>query len=292
VSVDYTVSPEAKFPVALQQVLDVYLWITSDDPRVQDTFGFHPNHIIFCGDSAGGNLLTALTFALNDLRKGGHPQVLLPKALICLYTPFNLSLLLTPANILSCCDSMISTGIMLSCFEAYLPQVRGLRTEQTSSTAVSRFSLGWSGFKLFDDEYTAYFVSILDKVCGTLEGWGLTLSSSLTGDRKKKPWYLSQKCDLYAHLEEIENVSVNPYVSPLFYPDMESLSNTSLHLIALHFDPFLDDSVSMAKKWKGPVSMQVLDGLQHGFLNFMPFVGEAKRGSDICVQKLRESLQL
>jgi len=45
-----------------------------------------------------------------------------------------------------------------------------------------------------------------------------------------------------------------------------------LHLIALHFDPFLDDNVAMAKKWKGQVTLDVLDKLQHGFLNFMPFI--------------------
>ena len=61
-------------------------------------------------------------------------------------------------------------------------------------------------------------------------------------------------------------------------------------MIALHFDPFLDDNVSMAKKWQGKVSLDVLDELQHGFLNFMPFVEEAKKANMICIERLREAI--
>lgn len=61
-------------------------------------------------------------------------------------------------------------------------------------------------------------------------------------------------------------------------------------MIGLHFDPFLDDNVSMAKKWKGKVSFDVLDELQHGFLNFMPFVDEAKKANMICIERLREAI--
>jgi len=64
-----------------------------------------------------------------------------------------------------------------------------------------------------------------------------------------------------------------------------------LHLIALHFDPFLDDNVAMAKKWKGQVTLDVLDKLQHGFLNFMPFIGEAKEANDLVLKRMLQSFE-
>jgi acetyl esterase len=67
-SIGYSVSPEAKFPTALQEVMDTYLYLTSGDPAILLMLGFHPKRITLCGDSAGATLLTALTMALNDIR--------------------------------------------------------------------------------------------------------------------------------------------------------------------------------------------------------------------------------
>ena len=88
----------------------------------------------------------------------------------------------------------------------------------------------------------------------------------------------------------MKEITINPYISPLLYDDFDSLKYVNLYLIALHFDPFLDDNVSMAKKWKGKVSLDVLDELQHGFLNFMPFVEEAKKANVICIERLKEAI--
>lgn len=126
-SVDYSVAPESKFPVALQQLLDVYLWILSNDQEVEDILGFHPKEIVLAGDSAGGNLTMALLHVIADLNEQlqaqNKPCLLKPKAILNLYSPYNLTLRITPSMILASCDSMISAGVMLSCFEAYLPLV-------------------------------------------------------------------------------------------------------------------------------------------------------------------------
>lgn len=53
----------------LQDLLDVYLFLISGDPKVIELIGFHPENIILTGDSAGGNLSPALAFVLNDMRK-------------------------------------------------------------------------------------------------------------------------------------------------------------------------------------------------------------------------------
>ena len=66
---DYSKAPEKPYPAALQDILDVYLFMTSGDPKVEEILGFHPNNIVMSGDSSGGNLSPSATFVLNEIRK-------------------------------------------------------------------------------------------------------------------------------------------------------------------------------------------------------------------------------
>lgn len=62
---------------------------------------------------------------------------------------------------------------------------------------------------------------------------------------------MTDKEDLIQKMEQISAVTCKRYLCPLDYEDFDSLSNVSLHLIISHFDPFLDQNVTMAKRWKG-----------------------------------------
>ncbi|MFK7826319.1 MAG: alpha/beta hydrolase fold domain-containing protein [Oligoflexales bacterium] len=55
-AIDYALAPESPFPAALYEGLDVYQWLMLHRSGL---LGFS-SPIIFCGDSAGGNLVTAL----------------------------------------------------------------------------------------------------------------------------------------------------------------------------------------------------------------------------------------
>lgn len=126
------------FTVALQQLIDVYLFVSSNkDKEIRECLGFKPEEFILAGDSAGGNLSMAALLVLNDINKQIRSlnesnkqtksdllnQIIMPKSILNLYAPYNLTLNISPSMILSSCDSMISAGVMLSCFEAYLPLV-------------------------------------------------------------------------------------------------------------------------------------------------------------------------
>lgn len=78
---EYSLSPEATFPVALKQALDAYLWLT--DPNGGGTLfnectvwhpmlilcsGVSPLNVILGGDSAGGNLVASLLMLLRQMR--------------------------------------------------------------------------------------------------------------------------------------------------------------------------------------------------------------------------------
>lgn len=56
ISVEYRLAPEFKFPIPLHDCHDAYLWVKKEQKRLQ-----HNGLIFVAGDSAGGNLASALT---------------------------------------------------------------------------------------------------------------------------------------------------------------------------------------------------------------------------------------
>jgi acetyl esterase len=60
--VDYALSPEAKFPVALEQVVAAVRWLHRDGAA----FGVDGSRLALGGDSAGGNLTVAACLKLRD----------------------------------------------------------------------------------------------------------------------------------------------------------------------------------------------------------------------------------
>jgi acetyl esterase len=80
VGVDYALSPEARFPVALEQVVAVVRWL-----RVHGAgLGIDASRIALGGDSAGGNLSICAALALRD---AGHADFV--KALLLIYPAFD-----------------------------------------------------------------------------------------------------------------------------------------------------------------------------------------------------------
>lgn len=58
ISIDYRLSPEYSFPSALNDCWQVYYWLVLNS---ESYLGIKPNRIVLVGDSAGGNLVAALT---------------------------------------------------------------------------------------------------------------------------------------------------------------------------------------------------------------------------------------
>jgi acetyl esterase len=80
VGVDYALSPEAKYPVALDQVVAFVEWIGERGSEL----GIDPGRLAIGGDSAGANLAVATCLRLRDL--GGCP---LPRAMVLNYGVFD-----------------------------------------------------------------------------------------------------------------------------------------------------------------------------------------------------------
>jgi acetyl esterase/lipase len=67
VGVDYALAPEARFPVALHQVVGVVRWLHANG----STLGIDATRLALGGDSAGGNLSICAALALRDAGQTG-----------------------------------------------------------------------------------------------------------------------------------------------------------------------------------------------------------------------------
>lgn len=51
-------------------------------------------------------------------------------------------------------------------------------------------------------------------------------------------------------MKRLNQTNSNPYISPLNGPEFD-FDDIPLYLVALNYDACLDDSIMLAKKWKG-----------------------------------------
>ncbi|XP_022912727.2 hormone-sensitive lipase [Onthophagus taurus] len=79
------------------------------------------------------------------------------------------------------------------------------------------------------------------------------------------------------------------YISPYYAPENILMEMPPVKIMTVHMDPCLDDCVMFARKLKKcgvDVSLDVLGGLPHGFLNFNMISKEAYDASKLCTQKI------
>ncbi|ENN72419.1 hormone-sensitive lipase isoform X2 [Dendroctonus ponderosae] len=87
----------------------------------------------------------------------------------------------------------------------------------------------------------------------------------------------------------------DPYLSPYCASDDDLKKFPPTKILTVELDPCLDDCVMFAKRLKSvgnDVSLDILPGLPHGFLNFSLISKDAHEGSKLCVQRMKELLQL
>ncbi|CAH8505663.1 unnamed protein product [Schistosoma turkestanicum] len=111
IAVDYSLSPEAPYPRALEECYYAYCWITLN----LENLGCTPNaKIVLAGDSAGGNL------ALGVCMRAVHDGLLnRPIGIFLAYTPVIVSLTPSPSRLLSLCDPLLPIGVLSKCLLAY-----------------------------------------------------------------------------------------------------------------------------------------------------------------------------
>ncbi|KAJ3204606.1 hypothetical protein HDU82_005721 [Entophlyctis luteolus] len=77
-AIDYRLSPDHVFPLALHDVISAYSFLTNP-PKNSNTKAYIPENVVIMGDSAGGNLAIALALWLRDF--GASANLRLPGGL-------------------------------------------------------------------------------------------------------------------------------------------------------------------------------------------------------------------
>jgi len=108
-SVDYSLAPEAPFPIALYQCFYAYCWAIEHCKIL----GWSGKKIGITGDSAGGNLTVALT-VMTILFKVRIPDFIVP-----VYPAVLVQEIPSPSRLLSAMDPLLSYSILTMCLDHY-----------------------------------------------------------------------------------------------------------------------------------------------------------------------------
>jgi hormone-sensitive lipase len=111
-SVNYTLAPEAHHPTQLHQCLAAYFWARANAMSL----GWTGAHVLFIGDSAGGNLVTSMHVHMIT------NKLSIPHAdfLILAYPVLDLSQSSSPSRAMSIIDPMLPFATLRMCLAAYL----------------------------------------------------------------------------------------------------------------------------------------------------------------------------
>lgn len=93
--------------------------------------------------------------------------------------------------------------------------------------------------------------------------------------------------------EFVFNVEPTPYISPYLAANEILSEFPPTKILTTITDPCLDDCVEFSKKLRSlkvKVSLDVLNGVNHGFLNFTTVSSDCHQASLICLDKIVEMM--
>ena len=270
--------------------------------------GFEPKDIVFIGDSSGGLLTMVTAMILNDLRKL-YPEdsdtIRLPKTIISFYGSFSIEPLLTPSFMTAIVHPFLFPSVFVTMVDSYIPDNIKPGLDDNGNPLlvelVDKESDPMVDKSILNSPLTTPFVILFNYLMIVIRGlynWlkmviDLGVYQYQTYKKlfnQSDVWYTKSPESLISHLTEDIRFSSHKYMSPLNYDDFESLSSIRLLMFSMPFEPILDHSVMMARKWKGQVSLDMVDELIHAWLNMYPCLGIYEESYNYSVEKLRDAI--
>ncbi|KAL3043414.1 hypothetical protein OYC64_003309 [Pagothenia borchgrevinki] len=303
-SVDYSLSPEAPFPRALEECFYAYCWALNNCHLLGST----AERVCLAGDSAGGNL--CITVSMKAISSG----IRVPDGIMAAYPATLLTTDASPSRLLTLIDPLLPLGVLTKCINAYAGTDSQMVQPAVESSSLS--ALGRDTVVLLGDltqGASNWIQSFLDPTRTT--GGARSLSSSQrscqsdeTGRTPSltstphcgsdsdypegfKP--LRSECLAFVNPTSCPIIR-NPFVSPLLSPDELLRGLPPVHIVASALDALLDDSVMFAKKLRDmgqPVSLTVVEDLPHGFLSLSQLSKETEGAAEMCVEQIRAIFQ-
>ncbi|CAJ1082797.1 lipase%2C hormone-sensitive a [Xyrichtys novacula] len=303
-SVDYSLSPEAPFPRALEECFYAYCWALKNCHLLGST----AERVCLAGDSAGGNL--CITVCMKAMSSG----IRVPNGVMVAYPATLLTTDASPSRLLTLIDPLLPLGVLAKCLNAYAGA--DCQSVQPAVGSGSLSALGRDTAVLLSDltqGASNWIQSFLDPT--RTSGGARSLSSSprrSQSNTANKTAAQSSTQDCEDHMEYPEGfqplrseclafvrpttcpIIKNPFVSPLLAPNNLLRGLPPVHIVASALDALLDDSVMFAKKLRDmgqPVTLTVVEDLPHGFLSLSQLSKETEVASAICVEQMRKIFQ-
>ncbi|KII67148.1 Hormone-sensitive lipase [Thelohanellus kitauei] len=274
-SIDYKLSPEAIFPYAVHECFYTYCVILERGKSV----GWNGKKVIFFGDSAGGNLVFAVT------QMAIKHNIRIPDGLICAYPSCDTSLSLSPSRCLVHIDPFLSTGFLSVARRAYF----GISDEVYNNSENTMRKNKRSTVSECPNQPSPDFIKLLHLIDIEDEVIGY-YPTHIKDDDQRVP---DSPFNQFEMLED--DPCENPLASPTL-TDPEVLKRfPPVRMIISDTDPFLDEGLMMCKKLASSnvnVKVDIVSDLPHGFLQFILASIEVKNISDMIVARMKELLFL
>uniref|UniRef100_A0A3Q0SKZ6 Hormone-sensitive lipase n=1 Tax=Amphilophus citrinellus TaxID=61819 RepID=A0A3Q0SKZ6_AMPCI len=300
-SVDYSLSPEAPFPRALEECFYAYCWALNNCHLLGST----AERVCLAGDSAGGNL--CITVSMKAMSTG----IRVPDGIMAAYPATLLTTDASPSRLLTLIDPLLPLGVLTKCINAYA----GIdyQTVQPAMGSSTLSTLGRDTAMLLSDltqGASNWIQSFLDP--RRTSGGTLSRSSSQRRSETSKTSTQASISNCGAQIyypqgfEPLRSESLatvnptscpvirNPFVSPLLAPDSMLRGLPPVHIVASALDALLDDSVMFAKRLRAmgqPVTLTVAEDLPHGFLSLSQLSKETEVAAGVCIARIREVFQ-
>ncbi|XP_014288475.1 hormone-sensitive lipase [Halyomorpha halys] len=308
-SVDYSLAPEAPYPRALEEIFYAYCWALANPSLLGTT----AEKIVFAGDSAGANLNVALTMMCLEygVRK--------PQGLFLAYIPIIMSLDPSPSRLFSLIDPLLPMGFLNGLVKAYTasPDVYAQSTDherklrrnvakskgfKAESPAENSPTNGEVDPKTPTEDEEGSKPLLMDRTCssGVISRWITSLSTKLASlspspsfaDDDELEKEVEQEQEFYVPVDSLVfDFQKDPYHSPYYASDSVLMNFPPVKILTTDMDLFLDECIVFGKRLKSlgvPVSLDILPGLNHGFLNFSMVSNEANEGAKACYVKIAE----
>jgi len=220
--------------------------------------GVNPKHIILAGDSAGGNLVVAVT--IYAIVTGYHH---IPDGLLLAYPALRLEASFSPSLLLSMDDRMVPYTFLLSCLDAYI----GLDPDAGLDDVVVERDPSGRATAVIPDPHPP-------QVRDTLQAQRLleqqAASSAPSGPGPARPSSPTASAADPARISFDNRSCKNPIVSPIYTPDSVLRKFPPCRLLVGDKDPLHDDCIRFTQRLVDcgvDVRLRVYEGFPHGFLN-------------------------
>ncbi|XP_053212299.1 uncharacterized protein LOC128395838 [Panonychus citri] len=284
VNIDYSLS--VRYPVALQEIVDSILWLVSPNniTEIATTLQFIPDNLIILGDSCGGYLGLAACAVLRDIKDLAPGQItVFPSSLVCLspvMAPVNLNY--SPSLLLSMLDPFLCPTLNLQVLSLYSTGIT-LDSECQSTIDLSATVTMSSSSSSSSSESSSPIIGYVK------ESLWFTLGRCLFG--RDVCWFDCDPITFEKRLNKLTDKLFHPYISLLTSYDLNRLTDhLKVHLVTSDLDVQLDSALEFERVWKGSLTIDIVDDLPHGFYAFSMLSKTAKDGAQICLDRLKQSI--